>query len=201
MYAWKLSIFFIYYVVVVFQIKTGTIIGIYVNMGKYKYFIFYCSTGRTEQFFISKFFYCSQDTWFGPEKLQTFRFLKPSNHCISKDKIFSFEPVQLEPSIHFASPSLNSTIDITILNVQAVTLFLCVDIFERAWYFAFNRHVSFIYLSRRPSLYYVSKGTGWVRSEKWQFLLTCLVLFMLTWGGWVRNSPKMCWSNIGMVSS
>ena len=23
-----------------------------------------------------------------------------------------------------------------------------------------------------PSLYYVSKGTGWVGSEKWQFLLT-----------------------------
>ena len=25
---------------------------------------------------------------------------------------------------------------------------------------------------RGPSLYYVSKGTGWVGSEKWQFLLT-----------------------------
>ena len=35
-----------------------------------------------------------------------------------------------------------------------------------------------------PSLYYVSKGTGWLRSEKWHFLLTFSTI-MLTKGKWV----------------
>ena len=31
--------------------------------------------------------------------------------------------------------------------------------------------VRLIVLGKGPSLYYVSKGAGWVGSEKWQFLL------------------------------
>ena len=48
------------------------------------------------------------------------------------------------------------------------------------------------------SLYYVSKGTGWVESEKWQFLLTVSTIYADV--GWVRKISKMCWRNIGMVS-
>ena len=53
-----------------------------------------------------------------------------------------------------------------------------------------------------PSLYYVSPGTGWVGSEKWQFLLTFSTIYadVVRWvDGWVRKSLKMCWRNIGMV--
>ena len=48
------------------------------------------------------------------------------------------------------------------------------------------------------SLYNVSKRAGWVGSEKRHFLLI-IVLFMVTLGGWVRKSKKMCRRNIGMV--
>ena len=41
-------------------------------------------------------------------------------------------------------------------------------------------------LSKGPSLYYVSKGTGWVGLEKLQFWLTFNTLFMLI-GGWGRT--------------
>lgn len=32
-------------------------------------------------------------------------------------------------------------------------------------------------LSTGPSLHYVSKGTGWMGSEKWQFLLTFFTIY------------------------
>ena len=41
-----------------------------------------------------------------------------------------------------------------------------------------------------PSLYYVSKGTGWVGLEKWQFLLMFSTIYDDI--GWVgQKSPKM----------
>ena len=48
------------------------------------------------------------------------------------------------------------------------------------------------FLSTGPFLYYVSKGTGWVGSEKWQFLLTYNTIYADV--GWVgkkksKNSP------------
>ena len=52
-------------------------------------------------------------------------------------------------------------------------------------------------LLRGPSLYYVSKRTGWVESEKWQSLLTTSIIYSDI--GWVRKSPKLCWRNIWMV--
>ena len=52
-------------------------------------------------------------------------------------------------------------------------------------------------LTRGPSLCYVSKWTGWVGSERWQFLLTFSSIYADV--GWVRKGPKMCWRNIGMV--
>ena len=58
-----------------------------------------------------------------------------------------------------------------------------------------------VHRSKGPSLYYVSKETGWVGSEKWQFLLTFSTIYAdAGWvGGWIRKSPKTCWRNIGMV--
>ena len=40
-----------------------------------------------------------------------------------------------------------------------------------------------------PSLYYVRKGTGWVESEKWQFLLTFSTNYAGV--GWVGGSEKV----------
>ena len=42
-----------------------------------------------------------------------------------------------------------------------------------------------------PSLYYVSKGTGWVwiGSEKWKFLLTFNTIYVDV--EWVRKRSKM----------
>ena len=45
-------------------------------------------------------------------------------------------------------------------------------------------------VDRGPSLYYVSKWTGWVGSEKWQFSWRS-VLFMLTWVGGSEKSKNM----------
>ena len=42
---------------------------------------------------------------------------------------------------------------------------------------------------KRPSLYYVSKGTGWVRSEKRQFLLKFSTIYADI--GWVGRSEKV----------
>ena len=44
--------------------------------------------------------------------------------------------------------------------------------------------------------YYISKGTGWMGSEKWQFLL---MFCSRRVSEWVRKSSKMCWRSIGMV--
>ena len=56
-------------------------------------------------------------------------------------------------------------------------------------------------MCKGSSLYYVSKVNGWVGSEKLQFLLTFSTICANSgWvGGWVLNSPEMCWRNIGMV--
>jgi hypothetical protein len=47
-----------------------------------------------------------------------------------------------------------------------------------------------------PSLHYVSKGTGWVGSEKWQLLLTFSTIYAdveySRVGGWVRKGTKIC---------
>ena len=40
-----------------------------------------------------------------------------------------------------------------------------------------------------PSLYYVSKRTGWLGSEKWQFLLTFSTIYADE--GWVGRSEKV----------
>ena len=40
-----------------------------------------------------------------------------------------------------------------------------------------------------PSLYYVSKGTGWVGSEKWQFLMMFSTIYADV--GWVGGSEKV----------
>ena len=45
--------------------------------------------------------------------------------------------------------------------------------------------------------YYVSKGTGWVGSEKWQFLLMFSTIYADV--GWVGGSEKVQKCNIGMV--
>ena len=53
---------------------------------------------------------------------------------------------------------------------------------------------------RGPSLYYVSKGTEWLGSEK--IAIFTDVQYYLCWrrvSGWVRKTPKICWRNIGMV--
>ena len=60
-----------------------------------------------------------------------------------------------------------------------------------------NRQLRLITLSmyifwifdRGPSLYYVSKGTGWVGSEKWHFLLTFSTIYADV--GWVGESEKV----------
>jgi hypothetical protein len=39
------------------------------------------------------------------------------------------------------------------------------------------------------SLYYVSKGTGWVGSENWQSLLTFITIYADA--GWVGGSEKV----------
>ena len=41
----------------------------------------------------------------------------------------------------------------------------------------------------RPSLYYVSKGTGWVGSEKLQFLITFSTIYAEV--GWMSESEKV----------
>ena len=56
-----------------------------------------------------------------------------------------------------------------------------------------------------PSLYYVSKGTGWVGSENWQLLLIFSTIFISSTTiyadvGGSKKSPKICWRNIGIVS-
>ena len=43
-------------------------------------------------------------------------------------------------------------------------------------------------IARGPSLYYVSKETGWVRSEKWQFLLTFSTIYADE--GWVDGRVR-----------
>ena len=56
------------------------------------------------------------------------------------------------------------------------------------------------YLPWRPSLYYVTKRTGWVGSENGNFWWRSVLY--LCWhivGGWVRKIPKICWHNIVMV--
>ena len=40
-----------------------------------------------------------------------------------------------------------------------------------------------------PSLYYVSKGTGWVGSEKWQFLMRFSTIYAGV--GWLGESEKV----------
>ena len=45
-------------------------------------------------------------------------------------------------------------------------------------------------LSKESSLYYVSKETGWVGSQKLRFLLTFSTIYADK--AWVRKSPKMC---------
>ena len=46
-------------------------------------------------------------------------------------------------------------------------------------------------IARGPSLYYVSKETGWVRSEKWQFLLTFSTIYAdKGWVGWSEKVQK-----------
>ena len=49
-----------------------------------------------------------------------------------------------------------------------------------------------------PSLYYVSKGTGWEGSEKCQSLLTFSTIYG-DLGRVGQKSPKMFGRNIGMV--
>ena len=50
------------------------------------------------------------------------------------------------------------------------------------------KHSHFVY-GKGPTLYYFSKGTGWVESEKWQFLLTFSTNYAD--GGWVGGSEKV----------
>ena len=60
------------------------------------------------------------------------------------------------------------------------------------------KHAFFLPFCIGPSLYYVSKETGWVGSQKLRFLLTFSTIYADK--AWVRKSPKMCWRNIGMVA-
>ena len=58
-------------------------------------------------------------------------------------------------------------------------------------------HLLCAWLCRGSSLYYVSKGTGWVESEKWQFLLMFSTIYAeVGWMvRWLSKSPKICWRN------
>ena len=56
--------------------------------------------------------------------------------------------------------------------------------------------------SRRPSLHYVSKRTGWLGGwvfSKCQFLLVQNYVYANIVGGWFWKSPKIFWCNSGMV--
>ena len=57
-----------------------------------------------------------------------------------------------------------------------------------------SANTNFSCQGRRPSLYYVSKRTGWVWLENGHFCWR-LVLYLCWQRGWVRKSPKLCWRN------
>ena len=49
-----------------------------------------------------------------------------------------------------------------------------------------------IIFTKGPSMYYVSKRTGWVGFVNGQFFC-CLVLYLCWHSGWVRKSPQIYW--------
>ena len=53
---------------------------------------------------------------------------------------------------------------------------------------AFLDHCVHDCVGKGPSLYYVSKGTGWVGSEKWQFLLMFSTIYADV--GWVGQKKS-----------
>ena len=57
----------------------------------------------------------------------------------------------------------------------------------------------FSIFAKGPSLYHVSKRTGWVGSEMAIFADVQYCIYADIVGGCVKKSPKICWRDIGMV--